>query len=445
MRTGFPVAEIDKFLKMGRQVGASDVHIAVGLPPLLRLHGALRRIKYPELTAEQTKRFFDEIMSDDQRKTLEEKWELDISYQADGVGRCRTNVCRHNRGLDGTFRLIPSEVLDLDDLGFPPVVKRLLDYRQGMILITGQAGCGKTTTLAGMVKYLNEKRYEHIIALEDPIEILHESRKCHIIQREVGRHTTSFARALRACLREDPDIIIVGEMRDLDTVANAITAAETGHLVLGTLHTTSAARTVGRILDVFPPSQQDQIRTMVADSLRGILTQQLVPRADGKGRVVCVEVLVVTPAISNLIKEDRTFQIPSLMQTGIKQGMQLMDDALYRLLQQGLITPQTATERAYDRSKFADLSKMRAQQVNWEEFMALPDDRQKRKMLVRKGTVILDRKTKKVRPVGSDRVPFLFYQTKHGVLPEKDIYAELVRLFPEVAEETSSARSGSSA
>ena len=429
------MAEIDKFLKMGRQVGASDVHISVGSAPLLRLHGSLRKVKYAELTPDDTQRLLHEVLSDRQLKSLEDTWEADISYMADGVGRCRTNICRHNRGLDATFRLIPEEVHSLEELGFPPAVRRLMDYRQGMVLVTGQAGCGKTTTLAAMVKYLNENRREHIITLEDPIEILHESQKCHIIQREVGRHTSSFARALRACLREDPDIIVVGEMRDLDTVANAITAAETGHLVLGTLHTTSAARTIGRILDVFPPEQQDQIRTMAADSLRGIVTQQLVPRADGKGRVACVEVMVVTPAISNLIKEDRTFQIPSLMQTGVKQGMQLMDDALYKLLQQGQITPQTALERAYDRSKFTDLTTRRKDQVDWDAFLLIPDDRTKRKTLIKTGVVILDRKTKKARPIRKDRMPFMFYQKKHGVLPEDEIYAELCRIFPEVAEQ----------
>ncbi len=428
------MAEIDKFLKMGRQIGASDIHIAVDIPPMLRLHGALRRIKYKSLAAEDTERMLNEILSERQKQILHDLWEIDISYASDGVGRCRTNICRHNRGLDGTFRLIPDHVGDLSDLGFPQVVKRLMDYRQGMVLVTGQAGCGKTTTLAGMIRYLNETRREHIITLEDPIEILHESQKCHIIQREVGRHTNSFARALRACLREDPDIIVVGEMRDLETVANAITAAETGHLVLGTLHTTSASRTVGRILDVFPPGQQEQIRTMVADSLRGIVTQQLVPTAEGQGRVVCVEVLVVTPAIANLIKEDRTFQIPSIMQTGVKEGMQLMDDALYKLLQRGLITPQTAMERAYDRSKFVDLTKMREEQIDWDEFLALPDDRAKKKMLIKKAIVLIDRKTRKAKPLPRERIPFLFYQTRHGVLPETEIYKELLRLFPEIAE-----------
>ena len=235
-------------------------------------------------------------------------------------------------------------------------------------------------------------------------------------------------------MREDPDVIIVGEMRDLETISNAITAAETGHLVLGTLHTTNAARTITRILDVFPPNQQAQIRTLVADSLRGIVSQQLVPTADGKGRLACTEVLVVTPAIANLIKEDRTFQIPSLMQTGVKLGMQLMDDAIYRFLQQGRITSETALERAYDRSKFADLSKMREEQVNWDEFKQLPDDRLRRKMLLKTGVVQIVRKTKKPRPINRSRIPFLFYQTQYGKLPEEAIYAELVRLFPEVAE-----------
>ena len=426
------MAEIDKFLKMGRQIDASDVHIAVGSSPMLRLYGALRKIKYEPFTADDTKRMFYEILRDEQRRMLEETWELDLSYETPAVGRCRGNICMQNRGLDATFRLIPEGVRTLDELGFPPVVRKLLDYRQGMVLVTGQAGCGKTTTLAAMVRHLNEKRMEHIITLEDPIEILHPSKKCHVIQREVGYHTESFARALRACLREDPDIIVVGEMRDLDTISNAITAAETGHLVLGTLHTTSAPRTISRILDVFPPSQQDQIRTMVADSLRGIISQQLVPRADGKGRVVSVEVLVVTPAVSNLIKEDRTFQIPSIMQTGVKLGMQMMDDGLYQLLQRGDITPEIALERAYDRSKFTDLTRLRKGQVDWDELMAQKDDKTKRRLLLKKGIVQIVRK--KARPIRPERIPFLFYQTKHGKLPEEEIYAELTRLFPEIAE-----------
>jgi len=423
--------EVDRFLAMGRQVGASDVHLAAGAVPTYRLHGALRKIKYRELTAEDTERMVRSILDERQMARFQEELELDLCYANERVGRCRTNVCVQNRGWDLTFRLIPDRIATLDELGLPAVVHRLLDYRQGLILVTGQAGCGKTTTLAAMVDYINNARAEHIITLEDPIEILHTSRKCHIIQREVGRHTTSFARALRACLREDPDIILVGEMRDLETVSNAITAAETGHLVLGTLHTTSAARTVSRILDVFPPSQQEQIRAMVAGSLRGVVTQQLVPRADGQGRTICVEVLVVTPAVSNLIAKNQLFQIESQMQTGVRLGMRLMDDALYVLLNQGVITPETAMERANDRSKFQDLSRMRTKQVNWTQFLNIADDKHRLRELERRTVISWDRASKKWKIPPKGRVPFLFYQEVHGKLPEDAIYAEVLRLCPD--------------
>jgi twitching motility protein PilT len=428
------VAEIDKYLKMAKQVDASDIHFAVGAPPMLRLHGILRKIKHPPFTAEDTERMLFEVLDEREREIIRKEQELYFSYETEGVGRCRVNVALQNRGWDGTFRIIPIDVGDLDQLGFPPVVKKLLDYRQGLILVTGQCGCGKTTTLAACCKYLNERRRDHIITLEDPIEIVHHSKKCHIIQREVGPHTESFARALRACLREDPDVIIVGEMRDLETISNAITAAETGHLVLGTLHTTNAHRTISRVLDVFPPSQQDQIRTMVADSLRGIVSQQLVPRADGKGRIVCTEVLVCTPAIANMIKEDKTFQIPSLMQTGVRLGMQLMDDALYKLLAQGLVTPETALARAYDPSKFRDLTARRKGQMDWIELKNMRDDKHKRRALVKNHIVLIDRKTKKAKPISKSRMPFLFYMSEFGKLPEDEIYAELCRLWPEIAD-----------
>ena len=423
--------EIDKFLKMAKQVDASDVHFAVGAAPMLRLHGILRRIKHTPFTAEDTKRMFMEILDDREQKILAEEFELDFSYETPGVGRCRANICVQNHGLDATMRLIPEKVQSLDELMFPPVVKKLLDYRQGLILVTGQCGCGKTTTLAACVDYLNNRRHDHIITLEDPIEILHENKLCHVIQREIGPHTNSFARALRACLREDPDIILVGEMRDLETVSNAITAAETGHLVLGTLHTTSAARTVSRILDVFPPSQQEQIRAMVAGSLRGVITQQLVPRADGNGRTICVEIIVITPACSNLIAKNQLFQIESQMQTGVRQGMCLMDDALYGLLNQGMITPEVAMERANDRSKFTDLSKMRSQQVNWTQFVELPDDKRKLRELQRKKVVSWDRKEKQWKIPDKKRVPFTFFQEVHGKLPEDEIYKEVLRLCPD--------------
>ena len=425
-----PDHEVDKYLKMGRQVGASDLHMAAGAVPTFRVNGALRKIKGADLTTEQTERMVREILDEGQLNEFIEEQELDFSYVNEGIGRCRANACVQARGWDLTFRLIPDHITTMDDLGIPPIVKKLLDYRQGLILVTGSAGCGKTTTLASLVDYLNEMRQEHIISLEDPIEIVQAGKKCHIVQREVGRDTESFARALRAALREDPDIIVVGEMRDLETISNAITAAETGHLVLGTLHTTSAARTVSRLMDVFPPSQQDQIRAMVASSLRGVLTQQLVPRADGKGRLSCFEVLVVTLAVSNLIAKDQMQQIESQMQTGVNLGMCLMDDALYALLNRGQVTPETALLYARNRAKFEDLGAMRASQVNWTEFQTL-EDKLKRRELERKKVVFRDRKAKKMRIPTPDRIPFMFFQEEHGRLPEELIYPEIERLYPD--------------
>ncbi len=434
------MAEVDRFLKMAEALGASDVHIAVGSPPVLRLNGVLKRVKYHDLTAEDTERMIKEILSEEQIALFEEHKELDFAYQIPDGGRCRSNCCNQNRGLDATFRIIPDRISTIDELGFPNVIKQLLEYRQGLILITGQAGCGKSTTLAAMVDHLNERRAEHIITVEDPIEIIHHGKKAHIIQREVGRHTDSFARALRAALREDPDIIMVGEMRDLETISMAITAAETGHLVLATLHTSNAPRTVHRLLDVFPAEQQAQIRTLVADSLRGIICQQLVPTADGRGRVVAMEVLVCTPAVAHLINEDRTFQIPSVMQTGVKLGMRLMDDSLLELLQAGIIAPQTALEFAHDRSKFRHLEEARKDQVDWDAFQLLSSDREKRRMLVNKKVILRDRKAKQVRVLRRQSLPFHFYSEKHGKLPVEDIYAEVVRLFPKAEEKVEEAR-----
>jgi len=345
--------QIDKLLKMAKEIGASDLHISVDSPPIVRLHGTLRRTKYPPLSAKQTEALIMEMLTPDQRQRFLARKELDLCYEIPEVGRFRTNVLFQRKGIDAAFRVIPSRVRTIDELGLPSVVKTLLSYRQGLILVTGTAGTGKTTTLGAMIDYLNETRREHIITIEDPIEIVHKSKLCHINQREVGKHTNSFAIALRAALREDPDIILVGEMRDLETMSMAITAAETGHLVLATLHTSSAARTISRILDVFPPNQQPQIRAMVSESLRGIISQQLIPRADGKGRVLALEILVVTPAISNLIREDKTYQIPSQMQIGQHLGMQLLDDHLEALVKTGFITRQEAYERANDKKRFA--------------------------------------------------------------------------------------------
>ncbi|MEW6359683.1 MAG: type IV pilus twitching motility protein PilT [Planctomycetota bacterium] len=344
--------EIDKLLRMANEIGASDLHISVGAPPILRLHGVLRRTKHPPFSAEQTKKLIMDFLTPDQKKRFQETKELDLCYELSDIGRFRTNVLYQRKGIDASFRVIPSQVRTIDELGLPSVTKTLLAYRQGLILVTGAAGTGKTTTLAAMIDYLNQTRRDHIITVEDPIEIIHTSKGCHVTQREVGPHTNSFGIALRAALREDPDIILVGEMRDLETMSMAITSAETGHLVLATLHTSSAPRTINRVLDVFPPRQQPMIRAMVSESLRGILCQQLVPRADGQGRVLALEICVVTPAISNLIREQKAFQITSQMQIGQHLGMQLLDDHLESLLKTGFIARQEAYERANEKKRF---------------------------------------------------------------------------------------------
>jgi twitching motility protein PilT len=304
------------------------------------------------MSPDTTKRILMEVLSREQLAKFQRLKEIDFCYELEPLGRFRVNVFQQRKGIDGAFRVIPTVVQTLDDLGFPKVGKSLLSFRQGLILVTGPAGSGKTTTLGAMVDYVNEQRKDHIITIEDPIEIIHRSKGCHLNQREVGMHTNSFAIALRAALREDPDIIMVGEMRDLETMQMAITSAETGHLVLATLHTSSAPRTISRLLDVFPPNQQPQVRAMVSESLRGIICQQLVPRADGKGRVLALEILVVTPAISNLIRENQIFKIVSQMQIGTNLGMQLLDDHLMSLLDTGFITPQEAYERSTDKKRF---------------------------------------------------------------------------------------------
>jgi twitching motility protein PilT len=346
------MAEVDKYLKAAIDLGASDLHIVSGSVPLVRLHGVLRWFKNPLMSPDVTKRILMEVLSRELSVKFEKTREIDFCYEVEGLGRFRVNIFQQRKGIDGAFRVIPSQVKTLDDLGFPKVAKTLLSFRQGLILVTGPAGSGKTTTLGAMVDYVNLDRKDHIITVEDPIEILHHSKSCHVNQREVGMHTNSFPIALRAALREDPDIIMVGEMRDLETISMAITSAETGHLVLATLHTSSAPRTISRLLDVFPPNQQPQIRAMVSESLRGIICQQLIPRADGKGRVLALEVLVVTPAISNLIRENQTFKIPSQMQIGTNLGMQLMDDHLMNLMSAGFISPQEAYERSTDKKRF---------------------------------------------------------------------------------------------
>jgi twitching motility protein PilT len=342
-----PLAHVDDYLTIGQQAGASDIHLGVNAPPIWRLHGTLRPIwpDTPPLTAEDTKKLADGFLTEAQQALLAERGDADFAY-ANSFGRFRTSVVRQRLGTDLVFRIINTKVRTMDELGLPEHLKLLTRYQNGLLLVTGSVGSGKSTTLAALVDQINAERREHIITLEDPIEYIIEPKNCHITQREVHTHTRSFAAALRGALREDPDVIMVGEMRDLETISLAITAAETGHLVLGTLHTGNASRTLDRLLDVFPPDQQEQIRIMVSESLRGVISQQLVPRADGQGRVLALETLTNTPAVANVIREAKTYMLPGILQTGKKQGMQLMDDALIDLFQRGLISAEEAYARA---------------------------------------------------------------------------------------------------
>jgi len=338
---------VDEILNAGQRAGASDIHLGVNAPPIWRLRGMLQPI-WPEaanLTADDTARLADGVLSDLHRTQLRERGDADFAY-ANDLGRFRASVVRQRSGLDLVFRIINTQVRTMDELGLPENLKLLTRYQNGLILVTGSMGSGKSTTLAALVEQINLERREHIITLEDPIEYVFEPKGCHITQREVQTHTRSFSAALRGALREDPDVIMVGEMRDLETISLAITAAETGHLVLGTLHTGNASRTLDRLLDVFPVEQQEQIRIMVSESLRGIISQQLVPSVDGTTRVLALETLTNTPAVANVIREAKTYMLPGIIQTGKKQGMQLMDDALMALFDRGVINGDEAYARA---------------------------------------------------------------------------------------------------
>jgi twitching motility protein PilT len=341
------LAHVDDYLGVGQQAGASDIHLGVNAPPIWRLHGVLQPIwpDAPKLTAEQTARLAENFLPDLQREHLRQRGDADFAY-ANDQGRYRTSVVRQRLGIDIVFRIINTTVRTMDELGLPEHLKLLTRYQNGLILVTGSVGSGKSTTLAAMIEQINVERREHIITLEDPIEYVFEPKGCHITQREVHTHTRSFGAALRGALREDPDVIMVGEMRDLETISLAITASETGHLVLGTLHTGNASRTLDRLLDVFPVDQQDQIRIMVSESLRGIISQQLVPGGDGNRRVLALETLTNTPAVANVIREAKTYMLPGIIQTGKKQGMQLMDDSLTDLFDRGEISSEEAFARA---------------------------------------------------------------------------------------------------
>jgi twitching motility protein PilT len=339
-------AHVDDYLAFAQKAGASDVHLGVNAPPIWRLHGILQPIwpDAPRLNAEQTGTLAKGFLSELHQNQLADRGDADFAY-ATKAGRFRTSVVRQRLGTDIVFRIINTRARTMDELGLPEHLKLLTRYHNGLILVTGSVGSGKSTTLAALVEQVNIERREHIITLEDPIEYVFQPKGCHITQREVHTHTRSFGAALRGALREDPDIIMVGEMRDLETISLAITASETGHLVLGTLHTGNASRTLDRLLDAFPVDQQEQIRIMVSESLRGIISQQLVPRADGTGRVLALEMLTNTPAVANVIREAKTFMLPGIIQTGKKQGMQLMDDSLAELQERGLISADEAYER----------------------------------------------------------------------------------------------------
>ena len=336
---------IEALLTNTRDAGASDLHLSAGMPPMIRLRGEIVRANLPALSPEETRAMVYEIMNAEQRATFEAHREIDFGFEVPSVARFRANVFMQRRGPGAVFRLIPTKIRTLEDLACPPVLREMATKEHGLVLVTGPTGSGKSTTLAAMIDFVNANKAGHIITIEDPIEFVHESKKCLINQREVGSHTKDFATALRSALREDPDCLLVGELRDLETTSLAITAAETGHLVFGTLHTNSAAKTIDRLVDVFPGDRQSQIRTMLSESLEGVVAQTLIPTADGKSRVAVYEILVAIPALRNLIREDKTAQILSIMQVGTQHGMQTLDQALKDLVTSGRITREEALKR----------------------------------------------------------------------------------------------------
>jgi twitching motility protein PilT len=334
------MARLDDLLRQMKSQGASDLHMAAGSAPYLRINGEMVKLNYRSVSPETGQSLIYEILNETQRQHFEENWDLDLSYPLGGVGRFRVNVFMQRNGIAAAFRLIPEQIKTIRELDLPEQLARLIDVSEGLILVTGPTGSGKSTTLASLIHTINIEQQAHIITIEDPIEFVHENQRCLINQRELGGHTKSYSAALRAALREDPDIILVGEMRDLETMQLAITAAETGHLVFATLHTNSAIKSVDRIIDVFPETQQAQIRVMLSESLRGVATQALLPRSDHQGRVPAVEVLVNVPAVANLIREGKTHQIATVMQTGRAHGMATFETSIHDLIQKGLISKE---------------------------------------------------------------------------------------------------------
>ncbi len=337
--------DITELLAFSAKQGASDLHLSAGLPPMIRVDGDVRRINLPAMEHKEVHSLIYDIMNDKQRKDYEEFLETDFSFEVPGVARFRVNAFNQNRGAAGVFRTIPSKVLTMEDLGMGQVFKEIAEVPRGLVLVTGPTGSGKSTTLAAMIDYINDNRYDHILTIEDPIEFVHESKKCLMNQREVHRDTLGFNEALRSALREDPDIILVGELRDLETIRLALTAAETGHLVFGTLHTTSAAKTIDRVVDVFPAEEKSMVRSMLSESLQAVISQSLLKKTNG-GRIAAHEIMIGTPAIRNLIREGKVAQMYSAIQTGASIGMQTLDQCLQDLLSKGMITRDTAREKA---------------------------------------------------------------------------------------------------
>ncbi len=349
------MAKIDAFFKLMNEQGASDLHLTAGQPPALRIRGDIERIKYKVLDNDDLRAMLYEISPEEKIKTFEETGDVDFGYEIPGLARYRANFFMQRNGIGAVFREIPSTIMTCDQLGIPAVVSKLATLPRGLVLVTGPTGCGKSTTLAAIIDVANRARKDHIITVEDPIEFVHQSQGCIVNHREIGIHTKTFSAALRGALREDPDIILVGEMRDLETISLAIEAASTGHLVFATLHTSSAWKTVDRIIEVFPASEQPQIRSTLADGLRAIIAQVLFKRVDKKARCVALEILIANPAVRNLVREAKTHQIPSMIQTGRKYGMQLMDDAIMDLYNKGWISADEAYMKSNEKAKFRPL------------------------------------------------------------------------------------------
>ncbi len=351
------MAKIDAFFKLMNEQGASDLHLTAGQPPALRIRGEIERIKYKVLDSDDLRGMLYEIAPEQKIKTFEESGDIDFGYEIPGLARYRANFFMQKNGVAAVFREIPSTIMTADQLGLPEVVSKLATLPRGLILVTGPTGSGKSTTLAAVVDVANRSRKDHIITVEDPIEFVHQSQGCIVNHREIGIHTNSFATALRGALREDPDIIMVGEMRDLETISLAVEAASTGHLVFSTLHTSSAYKTVDRVIEVFPSSEQPLIRSTLSDGLRAVIAQVLFKRIDRKGRVVALEILIANPAVRNLIREGKTHQIPSMIQTGKKYGMILLDDSIMDLYTKGMVSAEEAYAKANDKGRFRPLLK----------------------------------------------------------------------------------------